>query len=100
MPEQARKQPLIPTEAIMRQHEVFESHAAFPSLRTDTGISATYLRALIENSPIAIVILDAQHRFTLCNPSFERLFQFTPKELLSADLDALITGPGEGAEAG
>jgi two-component system, NarL family, sensor kinase len=83
----------------MREHEFFETHTMFPSPRMDAGTSATYLRALIENSPIAIVVLDAHHRFTICNPAFERLFQFTPKELSSADLDGLIAGPDKVEEA-
>ena len=83
----------------MREHEFFETHTMFPSTRTDTGTSATYLRALIENSPIAILVLDAHHRYTMCNPAFEKLFQYTPKELRSADLDYLIAGPGMVEEA-
>src|SRR5260370_32828034 len=83
----------------MREHEFFETHTTFPFTRTDTGTSATYLRALIENSPIAIVVLDGQYRYTMCNPAFERLFQYTPKELSSADLDDLIAGPEMADEA-
>jgi two-component system NarL family sensor kinase len=83
----------------MRQHEFFETHTMFPSPRTDAGTSATYLRALIENSPIAILVLDAQHRYTMCNPAFEKLFQYSPKELRSADLDYLIAGPSMVEEA-
>src|ERR1700753_1895050 len=76
-------------EAIMREHEFSGTHTAFPFSRVDECASATYLRALIANSPIAIVALDAQHRFTMCNPAFEKLFQYTSKELSSADLDHL-----------
>jgi two-component system, NarL family, sensor kinase len=83
----------------MREHEFFETHTMFPFTRKDAGTSATYLRALIENSPIAIVVLDAQYRYTMCNPAFERLFQYTPKELSAADLDDLITGPEMAEEA-
>lgn len=83
----------------MREHEFFETHTMFPPPRTDAGTSATYLRALIENSPIAILVLDAQHRYTMCNPAFEKLFQYSPKELRSADLDYLIAGPGMVEEA-
>jgi two-component system, NarL family, sensor kinase len=83
----------------MREHEFSGTHTAFPFSRMDVCASATYLRALIENSPIAIVALDAQHRFTICNPAFERLFQYTSKELFSADLDQLIAGPGMVEEA-
>ena len=32
-----------------------------------------YLNALIENSPLAIVVADAQHRVKMCNQAFERL---------------------------
>ena len=83
----------------MREHEFFETHTMFPFTRTDAGTSAAYLRALIENSPIAIVVLDGQYRYTMCNPAFEKLFQYTPKELSSADLDDLIAGPEMADEA-
>jgi two-component system NarL family sensor kinase len=71
----------------------------FPFTRTDAGTSATYLRALIENSPIAIVVLDGQYRYTMCNPAFEKLFQYSPKELSAADLDDLIAGAEMADEA-
>src|SRR5260370_10629911 len=80
-------------EAIKREHEFLETHTMFPFPLTDAGTSATYLRALIENSPIAVVVLDAQHRYTMCNPAFERLFQYTRKQLAATDLDELIAGP-------
>jgi two-component system, NarL family, sensor kinase len=83
----------------MKEHEFFETHTMFPSTRADAGTSATYLRALIENSPIAIVVLDGQYRYTICNPAFEKLFQYSPKELSSADLDDLIAGPEMADEA-
>ena len=83
----------------MKEHEFFETHTMFPSTRTDAGTSAAYLHALIENSPIAIVVLDGQYRYTMCNPAFEMLFQYTPKELSSADLDDLIAGPEMADEA-
>jgi PAS domain S-box-containing protein len=35
----------------------------------------------------------------MCNPAFQKLFQFTPKELSSADLDDLIAGPEQAEEA-
>ena len=83
----------------MKEHEFFETHSMFPFTRKDAGSSAAYLRALIENSPIAIVVLDGQYRYTMCNPAFEGLFQYTPKELSSADLDDLIAGPELAEEA-
>src|SRR5260370_31220972 len=84
----------------MRGHEFFETHTMFPFTRTDAGTTAAYLRALIENSQIALVVLDGQYRYTMCNPAFEKLFQYTPKELSSADLEDLIPGPQRVDEAG
>jgi two-component system, NarL family, sensor kinase len=83
----------------MREHEFFETHTMFPFTQADAASSATYLHALIENCPIAIVVLDAHYRYSMCNPAFERLFQYTPKELSSVDLDGLITGPEQAKEA-
>src|SRR5258707_9180543 len=83
----------------MKEHEFFETHSMFPFTRKDAGSSAAYLRALIENSPIAIVVLDGQYRYTMCNPAFQKLFQYTPKELSSADVDDLVAGPEMADEA-
>ncbi len=77
----------------MIRHQFPVVDRTFPFGRVDAGTSATYLQALLENSPIAIVVLDAQHRFSMCNPAFERLFQYTPKQLASADIDELICAP-------
>jgi len=50
----------------------------------------TYLSALIENSPLAIVAHDPQGRIQMCNPAFERLFQYRQEEILGAQLDDLV----------
>jgi two-component system NarL family sensor kinase len=87
------------SEVSMHQQEVLKARQAFPFRAHDAGRSAAYLRALLENSPIATVVLDAQHFFTMCNPAFERLFQYTPKQLVSATLDELIAAPEQAVEA-
>jgi len=50
-----------------------------------------FLEALIVNCPIAIVVLDSQHKVQICNPAFERLFLYSQEELKRANLDKLIT---------
>jgi len=50
----------------------------------------TYFHELIENSPVAILVLDPKHRVQMCNPAFERLFGYTREELANADLQDLI----------
>ena len=49
-----------------------------------------YLNALIENSPLAIVTLNQDHRIQMVNPAFETLFQYQSAEIVGGDLDQLI----------
>lgn len=62
-------------------------------IESDAGTYSTYLDALIEHSPIAIIVLDAQHRFEMCNPAFEELFQYGRESLIVANVDELIAAP-------
>jgi len=50
----------------------------------------SFLNALIENSPLAILVLDPEQKIQLCNPAFESLFQFTRKEVLGKSLDGIL----------
>ncbi len=55
---------------------------------------AAFLDALIETSPLAIVVLDAKQHIRLCNPAFENLFQWRQAEIIGKILDPLIAdGP-------
>ena len=63
-------------------------------IESDAETYSTYLDALIEHSPIAIIVLDAQHRFEMCNPAFEDLFQYGREALSSTNVDELISAPG------
>lgn len=49
-----------------------------------------YLLALFEHSPVAIVVLDKEHRVQFCNPAFERLFLYTQAEMVGTRLDEMI----------
>lgn len=49
-----------------------------------------YFEAVVYNSPVAIVILDMEHRIVGCNPAFEALFDYGQKEVMGKDLDELI----------
>lgn len=58
-----------------------------------------FYEALVENSPIAIVTLDSQHRVQSCNPAFESLFGYTREETLGNNLDDLIATPSTWEQA-
>ncbi len=59
-----------------------------------------YLNALLENSPLAIAVHDAEGRVQICNPAFERLFGCRAAEAVGRPLDSLVTRPAMTAEAG
>ncbi len=58
-----------------------------------------HFEALVKNSPLAIVILDLEHRVITCNPAFEYLFGYNESEVIGTNLDDLITTPAVLAEA-
>jgi two-component system NarL family sensor kinase len=82
------------------QHQGFlQTHPGWSSLHVNAAQSAEYLRALIEHSPIAIVVLDAGHHYTLCNAAFQKLFQYSSEELAKSNIDSLIAAPSLVEEA-
>ncbi len=50
----------------------------------------SYLNALIENSPLAILVLDPMQKVELYNPAFESLFQRSRKEDIGKPVAALF----------
>ncbi len=64
------------------------------SLETHDAI----LKALLENNPLAIVVLGSDDRVQMCNPAFEQLFRYTQAELVGRGLDRLVAVEGSEAE--
>jgi PAS domain S-box-containing protein len=58
-----------------------------------------YFESLVQNSPVAIVVLDNEEKIVSSNPAFERLYGYESAEIISANLDALITNPETRDEA-
>ncbi len=49
-----------------------------------------YFEAVVNNSPVAIVVLDSQENIISSNPAFEQLFQYSEQEILGRNIDRLI----------
>jgi two-component system, sensor histidine kinase and response regulator len=60
------------------------------SLEKRVAERTAYLNALIENSPLAILVLNSDEKVQLCNPAFERMFQFSSAEITGKPADGLI----------
>jgi two-component system, sensor histidine kinase and response regulator len=50
----------------------------------------SYLNALIENSPLAIMVLDSAEKVQLCNPAFEQMFQYSRLEIVGKPAVGLL----------
>jgi len=58
-----------------------------------------YFEVLVGNNPVAIVVLDIEHRIVSCNPAFESLYGYRQDEVIGRSLDDLVTTPGNRHEA-
>jgi len=58
-----------------------------------------YLLAMIENHPLAIVVLDASSRILSVNQAFENMFLYSRTEIVGKDVDALLAPAQELATA-
>jgi PAS domain S-box-containing protein len=68
-------------EALRQAHDELEMKVAH---RT------SYLNALIENSPLAILVLDIERKIQLCNSAFEKMFQYSRQEVVGKPINGLI----------
>jgi diguanylate cyclase (GGDEF)-like protein/PAS domain S-box-containing protein len=76
--------------------EVRERERTAIDLRKQTD----YLNCLIQNSPLGILVLDYQGRVELANTAFERLSCYEQHELISADIDRLLSSDTRPKEKG
>jgi PAS domain S-box-containing protein len=68
-------------------------------LYTQAQQQKQYFETLVQNSPVAIVTLDREHRVVSCNPTFETLFGYPESEAVGEQLDKLITTEATRSEA-
>jgi diguanylate cyclase (GGDEF)-like protein/PAS domain S-box-containing protein len=51
---------------------------------------SAYLKAMIEGSPLAIVVLGTDHRVQICNEAFEKMFLYSRQEAIGRPVDELL----------
>jgi PAS domain S-box-containing protein len=73
--------------------DITERREAEKSLASRTA----YLNALIENNPLAIVVLDPSYVVQMCNPAFAKLFLYEQTEVVGRLLDELVLPSSEPA---
>jgi len=70
------------SESRMKEHELMEKQILEQSER--------HYRSLIENSADGIALMDHTYHFTYVTPSIENILGYTPKQILSIDVQTLI----------
>ena len=73
------------------QQRDIELQEAHDDLENRVAERTAYLNALIENSPLAIMVLDSDHKVQLCNPAFEGLFGYSRQEVVGKGITTLFT---------
>jgi len=65
-----------------------------PRVKLERELTAReeYLRGVLESAPDAILTIDENHRVMNWNPGAERMFGYTPEEVVGQDVDDFITG--------
>ena len=81
-------------ERTARQNEI-----ALRKSEQRTEERTAQLDALIANSPLAIVAMDADMRVQFVNPAFERIFQYGREEVEGRTLEALIVPDDQSVRA-
>jgi two-component system, sensor histidine kinase and response regulator len=71
------------------QKEVAERTLAEQSLEERT----TFLNSLIDNNPVAIIVLDNADVVRMCNPAFEILFRYRHEDVIGRPVVDLVTTP-------
>ncbi len=76
-------------------HDITARKQAEQQLRERTA----YLHALIEHSPLAVVVLDSEQRVQMCNRAFTTLFGYRQAEILGGLIDEFLAPPELKSEA-
>lgn len=72
--------------ALVLAHDITERRRAEIELRESMAV----LRAVVDNSPIAIIVLDLEERVTRWNPAAEQMFGWTSDEMLGQPYSIMI----------
>ncbi|MGA2511108.1 MAG: PAS domain-containing protein, partial [Candidatus Acidiferrales bacterium] len=75
--------------AVALRKEIAERKQAEMALAERTS----FLNSLIENAPLAVVAINADHTVQMCNPAFEKLFRYRREEILGRPLYELLGLP-------
>src|SRR6202023_2968539 len=59
----------------------------------------SYVNALIQNSPLGILVLDSEQKVQLCNSAFEKLFDCAREGIVGKQIDSLFADVGPLLEA-
>src|SRR3984957_7635426 len=74
------------------QEKDAELQRAHDTLEQSVAERTSYLNALIQNSPLGILVLDSDQKVQLCNSAFEKLFEYLRGEVIGKSITSLFSG--------
>jgi PAS domain S-box-containing protein len=72
---------------------------AHDNLEKRVAERTSYLNALIQNSPLGIMVVDSEQMVQLCNSAFEKLFECKREEIIGKSVATLLSNMGGLVEA-
>jgi PAS domain S-box-containing protein len=73
----------------LQQRDV-DLQRAHDNLETRVAERTSYLNALIQNSPLGIMVLDSEQKIQLCNSAFEKLFEYKREEGIGKSIGSVL----------
>jgi len=80
----------LETRVIERTHQLEEEVALRRSAESSLQERTLHLNSLVTGSPLAVIVEDEHGIVKLTNPAFQKLFGYSPEEVLGQSIDSLI----------
>jgi len=74
---------------------IYHDLTKLKQVQEDIQRQKQYWETLVQNIPVAVVILDRQGNIQSCNPAFEGLFGFNETDVTGENLDRLLAGAAD-----
>jgi PAS domain S-box-containing protein len=79
---------------------IYHDISAYKNAQAELSEQKTYLEAVVQHSPVAIVVINPDATVRAWNPGAEKLFGYSSQEAMGRDIDDLVaTSPEVRAEA-
>jgi PAS domain-containing protein len=69
---------------------IYHDISAYKKAQAELSEQKTYLEAVVQHSPVAIIVINPDATVRAWNPGAEKLFGYTAQEAIGRDIDDLV----------